>query len=432
MRIHSSHTREAAWYSSVNCSACLLAVLLLANVFNYMDRSLIGTLADPIGRDLRISDTELGIIGGLAFMLVYTVAALFLARWADRGRARAVILSSIVVWSLMTTLCAFASGFLSLIAARIGMALGEAGLVPAAQALLARRFSPAQLGAVLAAFWVGTSLGDALGPVAGGLLNDATGWRTTFLILGPVGLLSVPLIALVIRDDAVCGELQGSSAEAGPVTAAIRTLWSIRSYRLIWLGAALALTAPAAYGFYVVPFLMRAHQVSSGEAGAWLGPAIAIAGMVGTPTGGLLFDRLTRVSVRMGLLIPTLMPVCSAGFALLAWHAASWRATTVWYALAVFCHMLIVGPMYATVLRISPSSMRALSAALFNMGMTLLGGVIGPLLAGSFSDIASARWGPRSLTPALSLMALFQLGAGVAFGRAAWVLGRTPGRRNAD
>src|ERR1700677_2127741 len=67
MRMHFSYTREAAWYSSANCSACLLAVLLLANVFNYMDRSLIGTLADPIGRDLRISDTELGIIGGLAF-----------------------------------------------------------------------------------------------------------------------------------------------------------------------------------------------------------------------------------------------------------------------------------------------------------------------------------------------------------------------------
>ena len=215
----SSYTREAAWYSSANCSACLLAVLLLANIFNYMDRSLIGTLADPIGRDLRISDTELGVIGGLAFMLVYTVAALFLARWADRGRAKTVILSSIAVWSLMTTLCAFASGFLSLVAARIGMALGEAGLVPAAQSLLARRFSSAQLGAVLATFWVGTSLGDALGPMAGGLLNDATGWRTTFLILGPLGLLSVPLGALVIRKDVVCGELQSSSAKAGPRSA---------------------------------------------------------------------------------------------------------------------------------------------------------------------------------------------------------------------
>jgi predicted MFS family arabinose efflux permease len=415
---------KSAWYSSTSCPACLLGVLLLINIFNYMDRSLIGTLADPISRELRISDTELGIIGGLAFMLVYTVAALVMARWADRGHAKTVILLSIAVWSLMTSLCAFASGFLWLLAARIGMAIGEAGLVPAAQTLLARRFSAAKFGAVIATFWAGTSLGDALAPVAGGLLNDAIGWRTTFLILGPLALSAIPLAALVIPGNAGSHERRSSPEEVRPVASAIRLLWSIRAYRLIWLGAALALAAPSAYGFYIVPFLMRAHQVSSGAAGAWLGPALAVAGVVGTLIGGTLFDRLTLLSMRAGLLVPAVMPVFSAMFAVLAWHASSWHATVVLYSLAAFSHMLIVGPMYAVIQLISPSNMRAMSVAFFNMGMTLMGGIVGPLLVGLLSDVASAQWGEHSLTPALSFMALFQVGAGVTFARAAWILGR--------
>jgi MFS family permease len=412
------------WYSSAKCPACLLLVLLLINIFSYMDRGLVGALGDPIGRALHITDTELGLIGGLAFMPVYTVAALFLARLSDRGHARSVILASIALWSLMTSLCAFAHSFFWLAMTRIGMALGEAGLVPAAQALLARRFSAAKLGAVLSTFWIGTSLGDALAPMAAGLLNDATGWRMTFLILGPVALFTIPLAALVVVRDPDSDGLRSSSREPWAVGASIRTLWSIRSYPLIWSGAALALAAPIAYGFYIVPYLMRAHQVSSGVAGACLGPALAVAGVVGTLIGGLLFDGLTRLSTRAGLLVPTVMPVSSAIFAVLAWHAPSWQATVVLYSLAAFSHMLIVAPMYAMVQLISPTNMRAMSVAFFSMGMTLVGGIVGPLLVGLLSDVFSARWGARSLTPALSFMALFQVAAGVTFARAAWVLGR--------
>jgi MFS family permease len=408
-----------AWYSSVRCAACLLCVLLLINTFNYLDRSLIGTLADPIGRELRISDTQFGIIGGVAFMLVYTLAALYLARWVDRGHPKRVVLGSVALWSVMTCLCACATGFLSLAVTRVGMALGEAGLIPAAQALLTQRFSSERLGTVLAILWVGTSLGDALAPAVAGLLNDAVGWRTTFLILGPLALLILPLAALVIRRDST-SSTRGESRVTVPSTrAAIAKLWSIPAYRAFWLGAALALVGPSAYGFYVVPFLMRAHRMSSGLVGEWLGPALIVAGIAGPPLGGLLFDRLNRIDFKAGLLVPAIMPLLSGVFALFAWNASNWHAAVCFYALAVFSHMLIVGPMYATVQRITPPPIRGISVAFFNMGMTLLGGIFGPLLAGFLSDLGSTRFGNRSLGPALSCMALFQLSAGIAFAGAA-------------
>jgi MFS family permease len=389
------------------------------NTFNYLDRSLIGTLADPIGRELRISDTQFGIIGGVAFMLVYTLAALFLARWVDRGHPKRVALGSVALWSVMTSLCACAAGFLSLTMTRVGMALGEAGLIPAAQALLTQRFSSERLGTVLAILWIGTSLGDALAPAVAGLLNDAVGWRITFLILGPLGLLTLPLAALVIRRDSDLTRRRESSVPVPSARAAIEGLWSIRSYRLVWFGAALALVGPSAYGFYVVPYLMRAYQMSSGLVGEWLGPALIVAGIAGPPIGGLLFDRLNRVDPRAGFLVPATMPVVSAAFAVLAWHASYWQGAVCFYALAVFSHMLIVGPMYATVQRITAPSMRGISVAFFNMGMTLFGGIFGPLLAGFLSDLGSARFGVRSLGPALSFMAIFQVGAGITFAGAA-------------
>jgi MFS transporter, Spinster family, sphingosine-1-phosphate transporter len=406
----------------------LVIVLLLINIINYLDRSLIGTLGDPIERDLHLTDGQLGIVGGVAFMVVYTFMALPLARWADRGHRKHVIVGSILVWCLMTSMCGFAKNFYQLTLARVGMAMGEAGVLPASQALLADRFPPHRLGIVLALFWMGTTLGDALGPLAGGWLNDLVSWRATFIILGSVGLLAAPLAAWVVREPASLGA-PGKLRAAGPsLMASIRFLWSNPSYRLLWIGAALTLAAPSAYGLYVVPYFMRAHHMASGQIGALMGPLMMIAGVLAAPLGGWLYDHLGQVRPERGLAAPILALAMSGSLAVAAWHAASWKVGVTFFALAVFCHMIVVAPIYSLAQLLTPVGMRATSAAFFNMGMTMLGGTLGPLIAGAASDAFRPQWGTRSLAPALSLMAAFQFGGAVMF---AWTAVRLRADRRA-
>jgi MFS transporter, Spinster family, sphingosine-1-phosphate transporter len=395
--------------------ACLVVVLLITNIINFTDRALIGALGEPIERDLHLTDSQLALIGGLAFMTVYTFMALPLARWADRGHRKQVLLVSVLLWCAMTALCGLAQSFHQLVLTRIGMAIGEAGVVPASLALLSERFSSNRLGTALAVFWIGTTIGDALGPLVGGWLNDIVGWRATFLILGPVGLVVVPLIAWFVREPAGFEDGGRLDTQAPSLMTSIRFLWSISCYRSLWIGSALMLTAASAYGLYVVPFFMRAHQITSGQVGALLGPLLVTAGILGAPLGGLIYDRLGHGRPERGLAIPIAALVVSGLFAVAAWQTPVWRAGVAYYALAVFCHMMLVAPTYALAQKLTPAEMRATSAAFLNMGMALLGSTLGPLAAGMMSDVLRPQWGVRSLAHALSLMAVFQFAGAAVF-----------------
>ena len=119
-----------------------LGLLVLLYIINYIDRQILAVLLEPIKQDLGVSDTAMGLLTGLAFALFYTTAGVPIARLADAGTRRNVIVLGVIVWSLMTAVCGLARNFVQLAVARVGVGVGEAALSPAAHSLISDYFPP--------------------------------------------------------------------------------------------------------------------------------------------------------------------------------------------------------------------------------------------------------------------------------------------------
>ena len=179
--------------------AIVLLMLVIVYTFNFIDRQIVGILAIPIKADLGLTDTQLGLMGGLAFALFYTLLGIPIAMLADR-RNRTVIMSvALVVWSAMTAVCGFAQNFAQLFLARLGVGVGEAGGVAPAYSLVADYFPSEQRARALAVYSFGIPLGGALGIFFGGLIASLIDWRTAFLAVGIAGVVLAPVFKLVVR-----------------------------------------------------------------------------------------------------------------------------------------------------------------------------------------------------------------------------------------
>src|SRR4051812_39426130 len=151
-------------------------LLLLIYVFNFIDRSIIGTLGQAIKEDLKVSDLQLGLLGGLVFALFYSFLGLPIARLAERKNRVSIIALAAAFWSLMTTLCGFAQSFTHLLISRLGVGVGEAGYVPAGQSLITDYFPPNKRSTAVSIFNLGIPLGMMFGAFAAGWINKEWGW----------------------------------------------------------------------------------------------------------------------------------------------------------------------------------------------------------------------------------------------------------------
>src|SRR4051794_2077819 len=165
-------------------ASLVLALLLLAYIFNYLDRQILGILAQPIKADLRLTDTQFGAIGGLAFALLYSALGIPLALLADRTSRSAVIAGALAVWSGFTALCGLAVGYGQLFLFRLGVGIGEAGGVAPSYALIADYFPPERRARALAVFSLGIPIGLAAGTLLGAYIAHWVSWRAAFVTMG--------------------------------------------------------------------------------------------------------------------------------------------------------------------------------------------------------------------------------------------------------
>ena len=154
-----------------------LWILLIVYIFNFIDRQIVNILAEPIRMELGLSDTQIGLMTGLAFALFYTVLGLPIARFSDRSTTNRpwLIGGALAIWSAMTALCGLAQNFAQLLLARIGVGVGEAGCTPPAHSLIADLVEPSKRASALAFYALGIPVGTLLGMFIGGLLADAVG-----------------------------------------------------------------------------------------------------------------------------------------------------------------------------------------------------------------------------------------------------------------
>ncbi|MBT5602472.1 MAG: MFS transporter, partial [Gammaproteobacteria bacterium] len=177
-----------------------LGILFVGYVVNFVDRSILAILLEPIKHDLALSDSELGLLGGLAFALFYATLGIPIAALADRWSRVKVLAISMMIWSVMTALCGMASSFLTLLMTRIGVGIGEAGASPPSHSLISDYFPIESRATALSIYALGIPFGSMVGNFVGGWGAEELGWRMTFYLVGVPGVLIAMLILGTLKE----------------------------------------------------------------------------------------------------------------------------------------------------------------------------------------------------------------------------------------
>lgn len=388
-----------------------IGMLLVIYIFNFLDRQIVNILAEPIKIELGLADWQLGMLTGLAFALFYTVLGIPIARYAEKADRVKIISVAVGVWSLFTVLCGFATNFLQLLLARIGVGVGEAGCSPPAHSLITDYTPKEERASALAIYSMGIPLGSLAGMVLGGLIADAYGWRTAFFVAGAPGIILAVMAYLTLPEPR-----RGLTKKVEPVKGpsffdALVELKSKKSFWWISIGA--ALSAMVGYGHiaFYGSFYLRNHAegltamavsvnemigVSFGPigfVGTALGLIIGICGAAGTFLGGVLADRAARTNVSGYATVPAIAGLVTVIPFIAAMLVDNVALSFLILAVPVFAGAIWYGPIFASAQTLVHPRTRATAAAVLLFVINLIGLGLGPLLVGMFSDIFAQTMG---------------------------------------
>jgi MFS family permease len=394
-------TSLAAWYS--------VTVLMLMYIFSFIDRTTISLLVEPMKRDLHISDTQIGMLQGLAFALLYTFLGLPIARLSDRHSRRAIIAGGVFIWSIMATLCGLARTAAQLFIARVGVGVGEAALSPAAYSIITDSFPRSKLGSAFGVYNIGITIGAGTALLVGGIVVGAVShagasytlplfgavhaWQMVFILTGVPGIL-LPLLLLTFREPVRRGLLR-TNAGGEPVAIAKPPLREVlhyvasnwKFYGLHFVALALLSMAGYATASWLPTALIRAYGLSAGLVGKVIGVSTILMNSSGMLVAGVLCDRLTRHGWKDAPIVVAL--ISASGIALLGTVPSIMPSVPlVWVALFTagftFNAYNGVGPM--AINQVTPNQYRAQVSALYLFVVNALGLGVGPWLVPFIND----------------------------------------------
>ena len=380
----------------------MLGVLLIAYIFNFLDRQILGILAQPIKADLNLTDTEFGAIGGLAFALLYSVLGIPLAYLADKTSRSAVIAGSLAVWSGFTALCGTAHGYWQLFLYRLGVGIGEAGGVAPSYALIADYYPPQRRARALAIFSLGIPIGLALGTLIGAYIAHAVNWRAAFIAMGVAGVILAPILRFVVRDLP-----RAPSANPAPLAAVFPMLARKPAFWLLAFGASASSLCGYGLALWTPSVLMRSFGMDLLTTGNFLASLVFIGGCAGVFAGGWFADRLGQADRGWYAKLPAIAWLITAPT-----FVAGFLAPNLWLAWILLLipnalNILWLGPVTTAVQHLVPAPMRATASATFLLINNLVGLGIGPLLIGGLSEHFKATYGVDALRNAAIGCTLF-------------------------
>lgn len=388
----------------------VLFLLLVVYTLNFLDRQILGILAAPIKQELRLTDTEFGAIGGLAFAMLYSLLGLPLAWLADKTRRSAVVAGSLAVWSGFTALCGTATGYWSLYLYRLGVGVGEAGGVAPSYALVADYFPPERRARALAIYSLGIPIGLGGGTIVGAYIAELVDWRAAFVTMGVLGLLVAPIFVWIVRD-----KPRRQGAAIAPLRAVFPLLARKPSFWLLSFASGFSSLCGYGLALWTPSVLMRSFGLDIIATGQFMGALLLIGGTIGVFAGGWLADRLGQGDRGWYAKLPAYawLITCPT-FALGLMSTSPWIA---WPLLLIpnALNILWLGPVTTAVQQLVPVHMRATASGSFLFINNLLGLGAGPLLMGALSDRLAAEYGVESLRYAtVGCLAFYLLAAGLA------------------
>ena len=429
-------------YGTTSYRKYVLGALLTVYIFNFIDRTIINILTEPIKEAFGVEDWQMGLLGGPAFAVLYTFVGIPIARFSERNHRIWIIAGSVALWSLMTALCGFATSFVALFIFRIGVSIGEAGCSPPANSVIADYFIPAKRSTAVSTYALGIPLGGMVAYVFGGYIagsldgasvaavfsswgwewavnaldwQNIEGWRVAFVVIGLPGIIVAMVVKMTVKEPprgyTDPPEMQGK--EHVSFAEVLKILAQKPSYWHITMGVTIASFVNYGVSQFFVSFLIRTHQMSIFDASIKVAMILAVMASVGTFMSGYLADRYSQRYPKALAWIPMIAllgstPMFIAGYLL--------------DSLLIAIPILMVGqmllytylcPLYAVPSGVVDSRMRATSVAVTLFIVNLLGYGLGPPLIGALSTLLNSTF-LAGMDPGLTLEACKATGLATA------------------
>ncbi|MCR5869647.1 MULTISPECIES: spinster family MFS transporter [unclassified Sphingomonas] len=386
-----------------------LALLTVTYFFSYMDRQILAILQELIKKDLGLSDTQLGMLTGLAFAVFYAGLGIPVARLADRMNRRNIIAISLTVWSAFTAACGLAQNFVQLLLFRIGVGIGEAGSSPPSHSIIADLYPPEKRAGAMAIYSLGVVLGTAFGTMIGGTVAHYYGWRVALFAVGLPGVLLAFFVWKLVVEPrrGLSDAVKVAEGEAMPsLGEAFAGMWRNKAAVHVVLGV--TLTSMIGYGLaaFGPSYMQRSLDMNLLQIAWIVAPILGVVGALSAVLGGRLADWLAKTrGMHAQSYMVALLKVIALPFALMFYWLDSWQLALSAYVVALLFQNSYLGPSFAMIQSLAPQKVRALWAAITLLVINMIGLGIGPVAVGRLSDALNPTYGEDSLRYAMLIFA---------------------------
>lgn len=387
----------------------VLTMLLVVYIFSYIDRLLLAILAEPVKADLSLNDTQMGLLGGLAFALLYSTMGVPLALVADRRGRSLVITVSLAVWSGFTALCGFAGNFWHMFLARLGVGVGEAGGVAPSYALISDTFPPEQRARATGIYMMGIPLGSAAGAFFGAWIASSVDWRLAFITMGIAGVILTVPFRLIVRDPSATS---GARAEPLPLKESFAILGRKPSFWLVCIATGIGSMCTYGLNFWLPSVLGRSFGLDLYDRGAVYAALVLIGGCTGMWLGGYFGDRFGRRSRAAYGWIPALSMWASVPLFAVGILSDNIVTAFAWLLVPQVLSYLWSVPALTGAQHLAPARHRATAAACVLFFSNAIGFGLGTPMLGWLSDRMQETHGEDSLRYAMLAVLSLYLVAG--------------------
>jgi MFS family permease len=397
----------------------VLGLLTVTSLFSVADRLVFSILTQDIKAEFDLTDLELGLLGGVAFSIIYVIAGFPAARLADRSVRKNIVAAAISFWSIMTAVCGLATGFWTLFLARVGVGVGEGCSGPASQSLVADFFKPHELARAMGILTVGATMGTATGLMAGGLLSEAFGWRMAFVLMGLPGVLVGAMLYFTVREPKRGRYApKGANIDQRPLGETLQSLLGNRVYLGFAAGFAVQIMIGYGMAFWVAPAVIRQYGVPVGDVALLLGLTYLAGGIPGPILGGWITEKLTAIDERWRAWLPGIFSLGSIIPLYWAFQMQSFAMFLGLFAIGYGLFTASQAPILSGIQNSVEPSQRGFAVAFALCFNNILGQAVGLGLIGWISDTLEPTRGVAAL--GISVVGVCAVAGVVAMAIFAW------------
>jgi len=390
-----------------NSPRVALILMTLIYAFNFMDRQVLSVLAEPIKRDLNLTDTELGMLGGIMFAIFYSTFGIPVAALADRYKRVPILVTACSIWSVCCAACGLAMNFTHLALARIGVGLGEAGGVPPSYSLISDMFPAERRARAVGFFSLGVPLGLGVGSALAGWTSAILGWRVSLFIVGLPGLLLALAFFLMVKEPERGRYDKLKLVERPRLWTTIKSFYGDPKIALPTFFCAIGAIANGAVMAWLSAYLIRVMGMRLDQIGTYLSITIIIGMGLGNLTSGWLVDRFSTRDKRTYVFVPAAAMALSLPFFLAGLQAQHWQLALPLFGISLAISCAYLAPAVTLVQNSLPSTQRSTGGALLLFVVNLIGMGGGPVYVGIISDWATPTYGVDALRIAMYALAPF-------------------------